>query len=155
MGNCNFMVLTTYSLFKDKTTPMIHSFASLSLNYISTQSIYFCDSLLIPAPSLLPFSPQRLCRLWKERSAMRSSSPRLTARCPPSSSRERLWRTPTPTLKCSRTWASLPRPWSLPMKTCKSEKKDSVCCKSLERLWGIFFVIIKYRRFDPCAVMPP
>lgn len=62
---------------------------------------------------------QRLCRLWKERRGTRSSWTRLMEHCLPLSSRERLWRTPTPTLKFSRTWALLPRPSNLLMKTCK------------------------------------
>lgn len=69
---------------------------------------------------------QRLCRLWKERNGTRSSSPRSTERCRPSSSRETPWRTPTLTQRCWRTSATLPRPWRTPMKTCKRQNPN--CC---------------------------
>lgn len=79
-----------------------------------------------PPPHSLSLDPQRHFRPWKERSGTRSSSSRSMGRCPPSNSSGRLWRTPTPTLKCSKTWASLPRPWSLLMKTCKSEHRGVI-----------------------------
>lgn len=68
---------------------------------------------------------QRLCRPWKERRGTRSSSPRSTERCRLLSSRETLWRTPTPTPRCWRTSATLPRPWRTPMQTCKSQAPES------------------------------
>lgn len=53
---------------------------------------------------------QLRCRPSGERRGWRDSSRRSMARCPPSSSSGRPWRTRTPTPRCSGTWASRPEP---------------------------------------------
>lgn len=95
-------------------------------------------SLYEPSASLTnlftaPLSVQRLYRPWRGKSAMRSSWLRSTVRCPPSSSRGRRSRTPTPTRKCSRTWATLQRQWRLRTKTCK-------------RCWGTSQIVLSELR---------
>lgn len=67
-------------------------------------------------PCFLPM--QRPCRHWSARRGMKSSWHKSMAHYQPLSSSERPWRMPTPTPRCSRTWAMLPRPWRLPMTTC-------------------------------------
>lgn len=157
---CSFKLPWHYCSVEGQTNPHDSQFYFTELHFYTVSLL--CDNVSVPdsfSAHLLPclFSPQRPCRPWKERSGMRSSSPKLTARCRLSSSRGRPWRTPTPTLKCSRTWASLPRPWSLPMKTCESEhpvtasqlRKDLFCSKSIERLWWECFAHSKIQRIWP------
>ena len=96
--------------------------------------IYYEPSASPTNLSTVSLSVQRLYRPWRGKSATRSSWLRSTVRCPPSSSRGRRSRTPTPTPKCWRTWATLQRPWRLRTKTCKRCWRTSQTVVSLLRL---------------------
>lgn len=65
---------------------------------------------------------------------MRNNWLRSTGRCPPSSTREKPWRTPTPTLKSLKTWAWLRKQWSTSTKKCKWS--ISKCPDSSSNAWG-------------------